>query len=628
MFPLAVTARGQCGQNIHMCGIIGFTGQGNSPERLLEGLYALEYRGYDSAGIAVFDEGERLRVIKAKGRIDNVAGLIRAESGITGSKCGIGHTRWATHGEPSDSNSHPHGDETVQLVHNGIIENYVEIREKLRKAGVQFSSETDTEVAALLLSENNRQTGDHIAAIRKTLGEIIGSYAFAIVFADRPGVIYATKKASPLIVGLGKGENFVASDITAILRHTNRYYTLEEGEIAIVKRDNVTVLSPTGGIVEKEEKTADWDVEAAEKGGYPHFMIKEINEEPKAVEKTLFPRIKNGLPSFAGEKLDTSVFARVGKIYTVACGTAMYAGLIGKHMFESVAHIQDNVEIASEFRYNNPLIGKDDLVIVVSQSGETADTLEAMRLAKRKGAATLAVVNVVGSQIAREADNVLYTWAGPEISVASTKAYTVQASLLSLLAIEAALVRGETDSATAAELCEKLLSDVPRAIKAIIKNDGAIKAAAMSLKSASDLFYIGRGCDYYLACEGSLKLKEISYIHSEAYAAGELKHGTISLIEKGTPVIAVATVDRLYEKMLSNIKEVKARGARVILVCKDNARDASSEADTVITLPQTDELFAPIPAATVLQLIAYYSAVDRGCDVDKPRNLAKSVTVE
>ena len=612
-----------------MCGIIGYIGQDVSTKRLVEGLYALEYRGYDSAGVSAFTEDGVLVTVKAQGRLKNVEEKLKDHSELFNSHCGIGHTRWATHGAPSDTNSHPHGTESLMIVHNGIIENYVELKAELISEGYAFKSDTDTEVAALLLDRNYKlMDGDKYKAIKKTLGEVKGAYAFAILFADDPTRIWATKKDSPLIVGVGKDENYVASDITAILRHTRDYYQITEGEIAIVEQDKITILDACGTEIQKAVNTAHWDVEAAERGGYPHFMIKEINEEPEAVKKTVSPRIKDGLPWFDDENIDMEMFREIERIHIVACGTAMHAGLAAKAFFESLCRISTQVEIASEFRYNDPIIGKGDLVVIISQSGETADSLAALRMSKEKGAHTLAIVNVMGSSIARDADNVLYTWAGPEIAVASTKAYTVQVALMATLAIGAAHLRGNITTERAKQLSEELLVRVPETIAEIISRADEIKKSSMAYMECPDLFFIGRGIDYALAMEGSLKLKEISYIHSEAYAAGELKHGTISLITENMPVIAISTVSALYEKTLSNIKEVKARGAVVYSVCAEDATGVISESADHFVIPKIDEMLAILPAATVLQLVAYYVATERGCDVDKPRNLAKSVTVE
>ena len=611
-----------------MCGIIGYIGKNEAAERLIEGLSALEYRGYDSAGISVFTEGGSLLTLKAEGRLANVAKKVEEHPLTKGVRCGIGHTRWATHGEPSDRNSHPHGTELLQLVHNGIIENYAEIKEELVNKGLTFKSETDTEVLAVLLSENYRELGDKTLAIRKTLSVVNGSYAIAVAFADDSEHLYCSRSGSPLIVGVGEGENYVASDITALLRHTRSYYQLGEGDYAIVSKDNVEIFDKEGNAKSLKLETATWDVQAAERGGYPHFMIKEINEESETVKKTLNSRIKNGLPDFEAEGFDVNVFKNLERVHIVACGTAMYAGCVGKCRFESYARMPAHVECASEFRYAPALFGKGDLVIVISQSGETADSLAALRLAKQCGAHTLAIVNVIGSSIAREANNVLYTWAGPEISVCSTKAYTVQAALITLIAAAAGLARGTLTAGEAKKICTCLHDELPEAIAKIIKNAEQIKAASHSLLDTKSMFFIGRGADTYLASEGSLKLKEITYTHSEAYAAGELKHGTISLIEEGTPVVSIANDPAMYEKMLSNIREVKARGAKIIAVCSKEAEDIIKVADHFLEVPDIRSDIAGIAAATSLQLLAYYLAAERGLDVDKPRNLAKSVTVE
>lgn len=610
-----------------MCGITGYVGAREASEVILQGLRTLEYRGYDSAGIAAFVGGE-IRVLKAIGKVDAVAEKINAAGTLVGAHCGIGHTRWATHGAPSDKNSHPHGCDTLQIVHNGIIENYAPLREMLKSKGYTFLSDTDTEVAAKLIAYHYAACGDKLDALTAAMRDIVGSYAIAILFADEPDVMYAIRKDNPLIIGIGEGENFVASDIAAVLRYTKDYYQLGDLEMAIVKKDSIEMFDMDKKAVTHEKTTATWSIEAAERGGFAHFMIKEIHEEPEAVQKTLHPRIKDMLPCFAEENLSDERLQNAKSITFVACGTAMHAGLVGKTIIEKLCRVPVKVEIASEFRYNNPILGKDDLVIVISQSGETADSLEALRLAKRGGAYTLGIVNVIGSTIAREADNVIYTWAGPEISVASTKAYTVQISLIYLLTIRMALLRGKITEEKAKQLTRTLYEDMPRLIEKTIEKETEIAEAAKEFFTYEDLFFIGRGMDYHLAMEGSLKLKEISYIHSEAYAAGELKHGTISLVTEEMPVIALATIQDLYEKMISNIKEVKARGAKVLLVTREGAKDAANEAHKVIYLPQCDELFSAIPLATVLQLLAYHVALLRGCDIDKPRNLAKSVTVE
>lgn len=608
----------------NMCGIIGYIGKENSVAHLMKGLEALEYRGYDSAGVAFFDRDGGLHCVKAAGRLRNVEEKLAGVPEKDGSHCGIGHTRWATHGAPTDINSHPHGTASLMLVHNGIIENHAELKSELAALGYTFVSDTDTEVAAKLLDHYYKEEmRDPAKAIARLISRVTGSYAFGILFADDPEHIWAVRKDSPLIIGLGKTGNFIASDITAILGSTKDYYELDEGEIARVGEKDV-VITKDDAEVKKEKKTATWDVEAAERGGYAHFMLKEIHEEPEAMSKTLRSRIKDGLPCFDGDGIDDGVLRNISRLHIVACGTAMHAGLIAKVLIERFARIPTVVDIASEFRYNDPIIGADDLVVIISQSGETADSLAALRLAKAKGAHTLAVVNVTGSSIAREADSVLYTLAGPEIAVASTKAYTVQTSLLSLFAVKLALLRGRMSEPDASAFVRELYERAPKAVDEMIARADEIRAAAERIRTTEDLFFIGRGADSCLAAEGSLKLKEISYIHSEAYAAGELKHGTISLIVPGTPVVALCTVPELREKMRSNIREVKARGAMVIAVS-----DAPvEEADLTIVLPEIRSELAFLPAVSALQLLAYYTSVARGCDVDKPRNLAKSVTVE
>ncbi|MBQ7820910.1 MAG: glutamine--fructose-6-phosphate transaminase (isomerizing) [Clostridia bacterium] len=604
-----------------MCGIIGYVGKDeNSLEALLEGLSALEYRGYDSAGIAAFDCAGRLRTVKDVGR---VSGIKEAALEIGASACGIGHTRWATHGAPSKENSHPHGTDRLQLVHNGIIENYAHLKKELTELGYSFYSDTDTEVAAKLLDYYYMRSGRRFEAVCETIKRLTGSYALGIVFSDDPDTIYAARKDSPLIIGIGDGEAYIASDVTAFLRRTRDYYRLEDGDVAKISARSIEIYNG-GKKVTREKLTAKWDHESAEKGGYDHFMLKEIHEESEAVVKTLRPRIKDMLPDFSDDELNESMLKHITRLYIVACGTAMHAGLIGRAVFEGHAKLPVSVEIASEFRYNDPILSENDLVVVVSQSGETADSLAALRLAKQKGAQTLAIVNVIGSSIAKEAHSVLYTWAGPEIAVASTKAYSVQAALLTLLAIRCAILRGEMNELSAREFVRELYEDAPRAINEVLERVDHIKACAERLYKSEDMFFIGRGTDYALSCEGSLKLKEISYIHSEAYAAGELKHGTISLITEGIPVVALATVSSLHAKMLSNIREVRSRGAVLTLITNGE----SEEADMVIRLPEISERVSFLPTATVLQLLAYYTSVFRGCDIDKPRNLAKSVTVE
>lgn len=608
-----------------MCGIIGYIGRDNSVEHIIEGLRALEYRGYDSAGVAFFDISGKLHSVKAAGRLANVEAKL---ADAPESCCGIGHTRWATHGAPSDVNSHPHGTPCVRIVHNGIIENHAALREELTALGYTFESDTDTEVAAKLLDYYYRvEKLSPLEAVEHMTSRLVGSWALGILFSDKPDTIYAARQGSPLIIGVGESEGFIASDITAILRHTRRYIQLDDGEKAIITRDTSTVYR-NDKAVDKPILYANWDIEAAERGGYAHFMIKEINEEPSAIKTTLHSRVKNGLPDFTPDGFDTSIFAKISRVHIVACGTAMHAGLIAKSLLGSLASLPCAVEIASEFRYNSPLVGEQDLVIIISQSGETADSLAALRLANEKGAYTLAIVNVIGSSIAREADSVIYTMAGPEIAVASTKAYSVQTALLYLLAVEAALVRGVLDMESAAMHVKELCERAPRAVEEMIEREAEIKAIAERIATSDDLFFIGRGADYHLACEGSLKLKEISYIHSEAYAAGEMKHGTISLITEGVPVIALCTVPSLYEKTVSNIRETKARGAETFMLTSHDAVVADGTADHVVRLPKITPDLAFLPAVTALQLLAYHAAAVRGCDIDKPRNLAKSVTVE
>ncbi len=607
-----------------MCGIVGYAGNRDSSSVLVDGLKKLEYRGYDSAGIAVFENGV-IRVVKAKGRLAELEKKM-VETGRPQGTCGIGHTRWATHGEPSDVNSHPHGSKVLSIVHNGIIENYLELKEKLIKKGYAFDSETDTEVVAKLLDFYYK--GDPKTAVLRVIRAVKGSYALGMIFRDFPDVIYAVRKDSPLIIGLGEGENFIASDIPAILQYTRDYYLIDENELVELTKDGVSVMNQDLEPIQKERFTADWDMEAAEKGGYPHFMLKEIYEQPEAFRKTVSPRLKKGLPELEWNgSVTPELIRQVERIHIVACGTAMHAGLIGKNLFESLGRIPTDVAIASEFRYCNPILSPNDLVVIVSQSGETADTLAALRLAKEQGVPVLALVNVVGSSIAREADCVLYTWAGPEIAVASTKAFTVQMALFYLLAIEFARLRGSLTDKAAADLCKKL-EQMPESMEKALENSDNCKYFASKFQNAEQLFFIGRGLDYALSQEGSLKLKEISYIHSEAYAAGELKHGTISLITDQVPVVALATQSSLFEKTRSNMKEVLTRGAKVLLIAPEGLAPEKTDTKYRLTVPSVGDLFMPLVAIIPLQLFAYYTAVLRGCDVDKPRNLAKSVTVE
>lgn len=606
-----------------MCGIVGYVGKKDCTRVLLDSLKKLEYRGYDSAGVAVFENGE-IKISKSKGRLAVLEQKLQKEGWINGT-CGIGHTRWATHGEPSDINSHPHGSARVTIVHNGIIENYQKIKAFLIKKGYTFESETDTETVAKLL--DYYYEGDPMAAIQKVLGEIEGSYALGMMFKDFPNRVYAVRKDSPLIVGVGEDEAFIASDVPAIIKYTRNYYLIDQDEIVVLDDGKAGIYDIHGMPVEKELMTADWDMEAAEKGGYPHFMLKEINDQPTAIKTTITPRINEGMPDLSECGMTLEKLSGYRNIFVVACGTAMHAGLVGKYVIEQLARVPVTVDVASEFRYRNPILSDKDLVIVVSQSGETADTLEALRLSKNVGADTLAIVNVKGSSIAREADMVLYTHAGPEISVASTKAYIVQIAVFYLIAFELAFAKG----AISEEECRRLtgvLQSVPNLINVVLQQAEQCKYIASKLINAGNLLYIGRGLDYALSMEGSLKLKEISYIHSESYAAGELKHGTISLVTEGMPVIAVATQRELFDKTVSNVKEVKARGASVIFVTHSYKTIESDVAEYKIGLPTIDDILMPLPAVVPLQLIAYYTAVLKGNDVDKPRNLAKSVTVE
>ena len=606
-----------------MCGIVGYVGERECADVLVDGLKRLEYRGYDSAGIAVFQK-DKIVVEKSKGKLADLESKMESQGKLHG-HCGIGHTRWATHGEPSDINSHPHGNKRDTIVHTGIIENYKQIKDFLINQGYGFESETDTETVAKLL--DYYYDGNPIETISKMIDKVNGSYALGILFRDYPDTIFAVRKDSPLIIGVGENENFIASDVPAILKYTRNYYLLEHDEIAAITEKGVKICNPEGDPVEKELYTADWDIDAAEKGGYEHFMLKEINEQPAAIRTTISPRIQNEMPYLEESGLTAEMLKGYRRIYIVACGTAMHAGLIGKYVIERLARVEVTVDIASEFRYRNPLIEKEDLVILISQSGETADTYAALRLAKEQGASTLAIVNVKGSTIAREADIVIYTHAGPEISVASTKAYSVQLSIMYLLAFELAYVKGQITEDRCRELT-KQLSEIPDKLSEVLVMKERCQFIASRLVNADSLLYIGRGLDYALSMEGSLKLKEISYIHSESYAAGELKHGTISLVTDEMPVIAVATQSSLFEKTISNVKEVKSRGAKVTIICTEDVDIEKDVANHLIKLPKMEDVLMPMLAAVPMQYIAYYTAVLKGCDVDQPRNLAKSVTVE
>ncbi|MCQ5128228.1 glutamine--fructose-6-phosphate transaminase (isomerizing) [Butyricicoccus faecihominis] len=614
-----------------MCGIVGFTGRENALPVLIKGLYSLEYRGYDSAGVAAFTK-EGLRVVKTQGRIANLEEKIKEEGGLC-CTCGIGHTRWATHGEPSDRNSHPHlggkdGMGKVAVVHNGIIENYQDLRTRLEKHGYAFQSETDTETVAHLIDYLHTGKREDLAqTVLAAVQRIRGSYALGVVSLDNPDEIVAARRDNPLVIGLGKEENMIASDITAIISRTDRYIILDDNEVAIVRPDGVTVMNEFGETLDKPVQTVTWDMSAAEKGGYEHFMIKEIMEQPKAVGDTVRPRIQNDSILFEECGLTDERLREIENMHIVACGSALHAGMVGKRVIESMCRVRCSAEVASEFRYENPIIGKKDLCIVVSQSGETADTLAAMRLAKQAGAFTVAIVNVVSSTIAREADGVLYTWAGPEIAVATTKAYSAQLAALYMISVRIARVRGHISIGDEKALCAELRR-LPRLIEQTLACKEQMQRIATRYANRASVFFLGRGLDYAAALEASLKLKEISYVHSEAYAAGELKHGTISLIEKGTLVVALATQPALFEKTVSNIREVVSRGASVVLVTTDDFTGDESVCRHIVRLPKCLSEFSASLSIIPLQLLAYYVAVERSCDVDKPRNLAKSVTVE
>ena len=606
-----------------MCGIVGYVGKRSAQDVLLDGLEKLEYRGYDSAGVALALDGG-ICVVKSKGRLTQLRQKLAAQA-LAQSFCGIGHTRWATHGEPSDVNSHPHSTPRVSIVHNGIIENYGILKERLIAKGYTFESETDTEVLVKLI--DSCYTGDPLRALQEALAKVRGSYALAVLFRDRPDTIFAVKRESPLIVGWGEGENFVASDIPALLKYTRRYSVLEEGDMAVCTAEGIRFYNEFAEPVQRPVLTADWDMEAAEKGGYPHFMLKEINEQPTAITATVSPRVEDGMPDLRIPQLTDEVLRGIGTVHLVGCGTAMHAGMVGKAAVETLARVPAEVDIASEFRYRDPILNPNDLVIIISQSGETSDTLAALKLAKSRGVPVLAIVNVVGSSIARAADYVLYTYAGPEIAVASTKAYMVQLCVLYLFALRLAYARGRLSAAETRRYTAQLLR-APEIIKARLADCEQIKYLASRYMNTQSCFFIGRGFDYSLSLEGSLKLKEISYVHSDAYAAGELKHGTISLITDGVPVIALATQKQVYEKTISNAKETRSRGARVLLFTTKDAVVPEGVADAVIRLDEYEDILMPLQLIVPLQLFAYYMAVLRGCDVDKPRNLAKSVTVE
>lgn len=610
-----------------MCGIVGYIGKKQAAPVLLDGLEKLEYRGYDSAGMAVYD-GKQINIKKATGRLKVLNELTHGGELLPGT-VGIGHTRWATHGEPSDVNAHPHfnADRTIAVVHNGIIENYLKLKNTLIERGYKFLSETDTEVVAHLLDYYYKKCKNPLEAITKVMHRVEGSYALGILFSDEPDVVYSVRKDSPLIVGKGKDGNLIASDVPAVLKYTREVYFIENEEIARLSEDTIEFFNVDGETIEKESKMIEWDINAAEKGGYEHFMLKEMYEQPKTVRDTLNPRIKDGRIVIDELGMTDEEIRAIKKIHIVACGSAYHTGVTNKYIFEGMARIPVEVDVASEFRYRNPILEEGTLVIIISQSGETADTLAALRLAKERGIMTLGIVNVVGSSIAREADKVMYTWAGPEIAVATTKAYSAQLIAQYLLAIKFAEVRGTISAEQVAGYITDL-KKLPDQIEMLLNNKEKIQRFANRYIAAKDVFFIGRGIDYAISLEGSLKLKEISYIHSEAYAAGELKHGTISLIEDGTLVASVVTQPDLYKKTISNIVEVRTRGAFVLAITNEENTEIEKAADYVIYIPQTNPYFANSLAIIPLQLFGYYVAVGKGCDVDKPRNLAKSVTVE
>ena len=608
-----------------MCGIVGYLGTKNASEVIVDGLSKLEYRGYDSAGVAVCNDGE-LEIRKFKGRLAVLAEDI--EKNEMKGNLGIGHTRWATHGEPSDVNSHPHFnmDKTIAVVHNGIIENYMELKEELKEDGVEFRSETDTEVIAHLVDKYYE--GNLLDAVYKTVARLRGAYALGVICKYNEDELVAVRKDSPLIAGVGEGENFIASDIPALLKYTRKVYFLENGEVVHIKGNELKIYDAERNPVEKEIYDVKWDIEAASKGGYDCFMLKEINEQPEGVKNTLERRLdENGNIVLDGIHLTKEDLDSINRIYIVACGTAYHAGLLGKNALEKYLKVPVITDIASEFRYSDNFVDEHSLVILVSQSGETADTLAVLRDSKAKGAKILAITNVVGSSISREADEVFYTWAGPEIAVASTKAYTTQITSLYMIALNFALEKGTITREEYLSTIEKM-KELPEKIQKVLDNQDKIKETAERIVSKEHVFFLGRGVDYSLAMEGSLKLKEVSYIHSEAFAAGELKHGTIALIEEGTPVISIATQENLFEKMVSNMQEVKARGAFVASIAQEHNRSVEKVSDEVIYIPNCDDMLVPIVAVVPMQLLAYYVSTMKGLDVDKPRNLAKSVTVE
>ena len=614
-----------------MCGIVGFVGGEQAAPILLDGLERLEYRGYDSAGIAVISGDKKLQVKKSKGRLKVLRDMIQGGQSVEGT-IGIGHTRWATHGEPNDTNSHPHVSQNgkIAVVHNGIIENYLELREFLQQKGVQFASQTDTEVVAQLMEYcmGLPEVETVSDALYMVLHRIEGAYALGILCSDDPDHVYAARKDAPLLIGFGEGENFIASDVTALVKHTRDIVYMEDGEVAVISADKVQFYNAMEQTIEKEHHTIDWDVSAAEKGGYAHFMLKEIMEQPEAIRKTAFSRIHDNRIVFEDMKFTAEQIKDVSRIFIIACGSSYHVGVVGKYNLERLMRKPVEVCLASEFRYSDPLVDDKTLVIVISQSGETLDTMAALREAKARGAHILSIVNVVGSSIARESDDVLYTWAGPEIAVATTKAYSTQLVLLDMLGLYFADALGTVSAAQYDEIIEELLR-LPGKMEQMLEDIEDIKHFASNYFNHNSVFFIGRNLDYAMGLEGSLKLKEISYIHSEAYASGELKHGTISLIEDGTLVIALGTYEPLFDKAMSNVVEVQARGADVLALTTDsNVAEMKKTVENVISVPETHTILQPSLGVVPLQLFAYYVALLRGCDIDKPRNLAKSVTVE
>lgn len=607
-----------------MCGIIGYVGLDDAKKALIKGLQTLEYRGYDSAGIAYF-QASGIKTIKTTGKVSCLKDKVSAEASEDATSCGIGHTRWATHGGVSDTNSHPHTFGKVTLIHNGIIENYKQLQEELAKAGKEPVSQTDSEIAAMVIDDC--YTGEPEAAIRKAVARLEGAYGFCIMFSDIPDTIYAIRNGSPLVAAHTEHGSIIASDMVALVSYTKHYFVLEEGHIAKMTKDEIIVKNEYGEVYGPMIHHISWDMSSAKKGGYDYFMMKEIHEQPEALRNTIRPRIVDGLPDFSADNVSDTIFDNIDRIVITACGTAMHAGLMGKNLIEKLCRIPVTVDIASEFRYQNPIINEHTLLITLSQSGETADTLAAIRLAKEKGTKTLSIVNVKGSSIARESDYVLYTHAGPEIAVASTKAYSVQVAIMYLVAFRLAMYRNNISKEETKRYIEQMTTMINK-VEEVLDYDTQTERIAKRLATATDIFFLGRGLDYALTCEGSLKLKEISYIHSEAYAAGELKHGTISLITDNVPVIALATQPDVYAKLISNVQEVRSRGAKVVLITGPDAMVDTALCDYHIVLPETEPLFAPFVATVILQYLAYYVSVEKGLNVDQPRNLAKSVTVE